>query len=119
MLESRLTDLQSKLEAASLRESNLMETVNLLQANELRSNLREEQAKVEMLTRSLQEQHSNAEILKSSLEEKENQLGAAKVREANTTDTIELLQGSISEATLREAGLTETVRMLQNQLTIK
>ena len=130
-LESRLADLQSQLEAASLRETNLMETVNLLQANlggeesqkeqanVLRSSLAEEQAKVEMLTRSLQEEQSKTEILNSSLQEKEVNLEASNIREANTSETFELLQSSISEANLREAGLTETVSMLQNQLASK
>merc|ERR1719427_2244958 len=94
-LEIRLTDLQSQLEAASLRETNLMETVNLLQANLDGEENRKEQANV--LRGSLAEEQAKVEMLKSSLEEKEFNLEAANIREANTSETIELLRSNISE----------------------
>ena len=128
ILEHKLADLQSKLEAASLQESDLIETVSALQtqlsgkdkqkeqADELQSNLAEEQAKVVVLKQNLQEEQSKLEVLKSSLEEKEGELEAANMREADNTETIDSLQKNINEANLRVTSLTENVAQLQNYL---
>ena len=115
ILESKLADLQSKLESASLRETNLMETINALQTN-LSGEERQKKEESNALRSSLAEEQVKVDMLRRCLEEKEGMFEAARIREANTIETILLLQNNISEANLRVTSLTEKVSTLQNQL---